>query len=406
MKSRIVHAFTLTLLLMNRGESLMAQNIEKGIVNVLTSLGFENVCALWSNDTLRLAYENNIYRWNVRGLKVVIDTVINRVPAGTNLEIITLKNAIPLFKTMISAEDWHRYRQDSLTYEQFSEKMKLTNDVGKSWELLKGEKMSNLHYAKFDFVVYPLFSIMNIHFYALYEVQFSLAPSVEFSLWKGNKFTGQVIIPIYGDKAYDDNYVRPGFITVSQEFRTPGPFFGRVTLGMFDRYRQGIDLALRHPFKNDHWSAGFNGGYTGLYYRNKLNNDTWTFVMNYSVYYLLNVGYFFKPFNLQVNLRGGRFLYKDYGARIDITRYFGDTNVGFYATYTQGAKDAGFHFTAPLPPGKRGRRHRVRVLPPKYYEFSYSAGTEFIKGKSYSTRPDENGSNFFYNLIYLQNSLY
>ena len=388
---------------MNRGESLMSQNLEKGIVNMLASLGFENVCAIWSNDTLRLAYENNIYRWNVRGLKVVIDTVINRVPAGTKVEIITLEKAIPLFKTMINADDWHRYRQDSLTLKQFTEKVRLTNEVEDSWKLLKGEKMTNPHYAKFDLVIYPLIKIMNIHFYALYEVQFNLCPAIEFSLWKGNKFTGQLRIPLYGDPAYIDNYVRPGFITISQDFRVPGPLLGRFTIGGFDRYSYGIDLSLNHHFKNKHWSVCFIGGYTGTFYN---NNGIWTYRLSFYPHGVVTLGYYLKPLNLEVELQGGRFLHGDYGARFDVTRYFGDANVGFYATYTSITKDFGFRFTAPIPPGKRGRKHHFRVLPTKYYDFELSAGTEFLGGKINNSRPDENRSEHFYNLLYIQNSLY
>ena len=388
---------------MNRGEMTMAQNIEKGIVNVLVSLGFENVCAVMSNDTLKLTYENNIYRWNVRGLRVVIDTVMNRVPHCTKLEIITQKNGIPLFKTTIREKDWLMFRNDSITEKEFVDRLQLTNSTDETWKSLSDQPKSNPHYKKFDLMVYPLLRIMNIYFYHIYEVQFNLCPTLEFSLWKGNKCTGQVIVPLYSDIAYSYGYVHAGFITISQEFRFSKHFFNRVTLGNFDRNRYGLDYEIQHPFKNPHFSAGLQCGVTGW---NTIHNGLMIFVSDFSIYGLANLGYYFNPFYLQIDLKGGRFLYGDYGARVDVTRYFGDTSIGFYATYSGGKNDAGFHFTAPFPPGKRSRRHHFRVLPSNYYYFEYSGGTEFVNGKTYNPAPDQNRSENNFNMLYIKNSLY
>ncbi len=206
----------------------MPQDTGKNITKMIASLGFENVHVIMSKDTFKLAYENNIYRWNVKGLIVILDTMVNNVPPETHLEIVTLGDGIPIFETRIMACDWIGFRNGTVTKKELYDKIQSTFLTGKSWKELKQVQKSNSNLFKFDFIIYPQIYIQNIYFNKIYEVQFNIAPALEFSFWKGNNITGQVIIPVYNDHDLnvEGNYFRPGFVTISQEFRLPGPFWG------------------------------------------------------------------------------------------------------------------------------------------------------------------------------------
>ena len=383
----------------------MPQDTGKNISQMLSSLGFENIRMIQSGDTLKLAYENNKYRWDVRGLIVVLDSVVNHVQPETHLEIVTLDEGIPVFETRIMAGDWFGFTNGTLTKDELDGKIKLTNLTDKTWKELKEVKQSNSDLFKFDFIIYPQIYIQNNYFDYIYEMQFNIAPAVEFSLWKGNTFTGQVIIPLYNNVhlSPQGNYFRPGYITISQEFRLPGPFYSCVTIGKFNADRYGIDLSLTHPFRNPHWELGMEVGFTG-----------WT----YFDHGILNLGrelrptwnvtgsYYYSRYDMQFDFRVGRYLYGDYGVRVDCTRHFGETAVGFYGMYSGGEPNAGFHVAIPFPPGNRGKHHRFNILPPRYFDWEYKVRNLLVRGQYYKASPDINRSGDYFNLIYIKNSLH
>jgi hypothetical protein len=383
----------------------MPQNTGKNITQMLASLGFENIHMIVSGDSLKLAYENNIYRWNVKGLIVILDSIVSNVQPETHIGIITLSDGIPVFETWIMAGDWSGFRNEKITKNELDEKIKFSYSTKKSWQELKKIKKSNSNLFKFEFIIYPQIYIQNIYFNKIYEVQFNIAPALEFSLWKGNNFTGQVIFPVYNDHDLNiqGNYIRPGFVTISQQFRIPGPLFGCVTLGKFDANRYGIDFSLSHPFKNPHWEVSMDVGltgwtyyYEGILYLGREITPSWN----------LKASYYYSKFNMQFDVSGGRYIYGDYGMRVDCTRHFGETAIGLYGMYSGGKANGGFHFAVPFPPGKRGKRHHVRIYPPRYFDWEYNAGAFFTKGRYYKASPNENRSEDYNNLLFIKNSLH
>ena len=56
-----------------------------------------------------------------------------------------------------------------------------------------------------------------------------------------------------------------------------------------------------------------------------------------------------RRFNMDFNLGVHRYIYGDYGVRVDCIRHFGRTTAGLYAMYTGGEANGGFHFAVPLP---------------------------------------------------------
>ena len=105
----------------------------------------------------------------------------------------------------------------------------------------------------------------------------------------------------------------------------------------------------------------------------------------------LSVGYYVPEVNTLVKVEGSRFIYGDYGIRGTLSRYFGEYIVGIYGMYTDGAKNAGFNFSIPLP-GKKRKRHALRIMLPEYFAFQYDmrSGNEYAHrslGESYNTEP-------------------
>jgi hypothetical protein len=374
----------------------IAQDSYKIISQSLTYAQFENIRVTQNEGKLIITAEDNLYRWNVRGIAALLD-IISKNTGNQPVTLILLKKDIP----QIEIETLNRSTPLDKNGE-LRQKYIVHYATDANWKKVKSISPTNSHVNKIDLVIYPQFGLQNTLLSQIYEVQLNIAPAIELSLWRGMQFTGQVIFPIVNQMDYEDDFIRPGFITLSQEFRLPHQWFGQLTVGNFNSNRYGLDATIDHPFPNPRWAVSFNAGltgsssfYEGEWISGELNILTW----------FIKARYFYPKFNLQFDLSYGRYLNKDYGFRADCTRHFGETTVGFYAMYTGGEPNGGFHFAVPLPTAKRNRRHALRLAPPRYFDWEYNAGTEFYYGRYYETRPNENRSERWHNPLFIKNEL-
>ena len=205
----------------------------------LVNLGFENV--RWTeNDHERIyTIENNVYKANGVGIAKAIEIIQKAgLPTDKKCKVIVTNLDVP---------------ELSLTYQPTGkDSMVVTGKEGwqtsydiEGWNEVKKEKLKNSSRFKVDILIYPQLSFKNLIITQIYQVLFTLNPAIEVSLWPGMKFTGQVILPIYNDGyGYLNDKVKPGFITLSQNFRLPYNIKGKATIGYFNADRYGADLML------------------------------------------------------------------------------------------------------------------------------------------------------------------
>ncbi|HEY9114034.1 MAG TPA: YjbH domain-containing protein [Bacteroidales bacterium] len=391
--------------------SLFAQDSSELLKEKLENIGFENIRISAENNNYTISFENNVYRWNVRALSTALDTISSYAPKNASLNVIQLKLDIPQIVTKVDGEKWLKFRSDTIYNSLIDSSLMVSFKTQTEWNKVKHTKPLNRNTAKFDLVFYPQFYLVNLRFSKIYEVQFNIAPALEFSLWKGSLFTAQVIFPIYSDcKAYGEEgkKIRPGFLVLSQNFRFDGPWFGNVSVGNFNYHRYGIDFTMSHPFKNPRWDIEFNAGLTGS---SVFTNDGWELGELNTVTFFAGAGYYLPRFNLRFDAKVGRFIQGDYGGRFDLTRMFGETSIGFYAAYTttdidgEGNPNAGFHFSIPFPPGKRFKPKTFKVDIPGYFDWEYNGATDFVYNRYYEVRPNENHSEYYFNPIYIKEEL-
>jgi len=405
---KLIISALFSLLLINHA---LSQTTAQVVENKLVSSGFENIRVKAENKNYTVSFENNIYRWNVRALATALDTIAACVPENSLLTIIQLELDIPQITTRVDAESWLAFRNDTTFNKKIDSALSITYKTISEWSSMKKIKPLNRNTFKFDLVFYPQFYLANLLFYEIYEVQFNIAPAFEFSLWKGSQFTAQVILPIYSNiKVYGEEgeKVRPGFLTFSQNFRFGKYWFGNLTAGNFNNHRYGISLNLSHPFKNPRWYVFANAGLTGY---SAISDNGWEIGELNTVTFFAGGGYFMPRFNLRFDVKAGRFLQGDFGGRFDLTRMFGETTIGFYAQYSvaevggEGFPNAGFHFSIPFPPGKRWKQKTLRVNVPRYFDWEYNGATDFVHGRYFESRPNENRSEHYFNPVYLKEQL-
>lgn len=196
-----------------------------------------------------------------------------------------------------------------------------------------------------ELVLYPQITLNNSWLDKIYGAVINIAPAVEARLWKGAAFTGQVILPVWNNMVGQMDYIRAGVLTLSQEFGLPGGAFGRVTVGNFTNSRMGADLKLRYATPDDRWLFGLEGGVTGssTFYEGKWQVSNWKRVSGAA-----EVRFRERRFNMDFNLGVHRYVYGDYGVRVDCIRHFGRTTAGLYAHVHGRRGERRFPFCRPV----------------------------------------------------------
>lgn len=388
-------------LLIGNLNQVFSQSIDK-IRQELFQSGFENLRLVQTKGKLTICLENVTYRWQVLSIAVSLDKITACLSEPVDLELILLDQGIPKLLITVSANDWKNFRSGNLPASEFSSRLSVSANLGDTWDKIKDIKAENRSAGKIDLVLYPQFAFKNTLLRKLYEIQLNVAPAIEISMWKGMNFTGQVIFPVINELGYEGGFIRPGYLTLSQEFRLPHQWFGRATAGNFSDTRYGAVVSLKHPFQNKRWSVDLNAGLTGS---SHFFDYKWTKTAVNTVTWSSSVSYFYPHYNLEFKAGAAQYIYNDTGLFASCTRYFGETAFGFYAMLGENNTNGGFHMTIPFPIKKRSSRKMFRLTIPEYYEMSYDAGTEFQYGQSFSTSPDKNRIKDNYFPEYLKNEV-
>ena len=377
---------TLVMLLVGMPVCVWGQNGER-TVDELVALGFENV--RWTENEKERVYtiENEAFRSQEEGIARAVGTIQEHgLPEGKRCRVIVTRLDVP--EMVLTYEPIHA---DSVVSGRWSVGYELED----SWKKIRQKEEKNASRYKVDILIYPQFSFQNMDITKVYQVMFSLNPAVEISLWRGMKFTGQVILPLVVDTegyaAYSPLYkkVRPGFITLSQRFRLPYNVKVRAVVGVFNADQYGVDLELFRPFKDERFSLQARVGYTGWAYwdgfRCKYNGQyQWTWSVG---------GNFFWPqYNVQFSLKAEQYLLGEKGVYFEMIRHFRYASVGFYAMKAEEAKsNGGFRFQVALPPYKQKRHKNIpRVSTSRNMGIKYNAGNERVYYKQYRAESSDN----------------
>jgi hypothetical protein len=250
-----------------------------------------------------------------------------------------------------------------------------------------------------------MFTWTNHRYDVLCEYVVSLAPTVEASLWKGNRITLQGIIPVsyYVRSLRNPTYVRIGIADIAQDITSRnGKWQATLAGGFFFFDRLGVDLRLAyHATRN--LTIGAEASYTGDAIMNEGHYD----ISAPDRLSFFGKADFYEPYTrLQAQLMGGRFVYGDYGARLDVSRHLSDYTIGVYGVLTGGENNAGFHFAIPIGPKRQMRKGAVRVKLPDYFDLEYSMDHHakyFLEqmGEYIETRPDENRSAHYWQPVHV-----
>ena len=373
--------------------SAQGQNDIRLSRQILSDKGFENVKVTVDADTVFAVIEDPAYRGNFRGPAEALKLLKKCFPKCSHYEMSVLEYGIS--KVGVHAEcDVDKWIVN-VDYD-----VKRVND-----RLKNDSKTCNSSYGNIDVNLIPIVTLNNHRYDKLFEVGVFFAPSLETSLWKGNRLTVQPIIPLYTnlDKMNSNRNVRLGVASISQDLFYSGRWTGKVAAGCFYPDYMGLYGELGY-----HVNTNFDvGAHVGYAYRSLFYENKWYVGEPTAFTFMAKASYFDPWSNFQIQAQGGRFCYGDWGVRLDLTRHFGEYAIGLYGILTGGEHNGGFHFAIPFGGKCQKRNGRIRLKAPEYYDMQYSMVSywryeEESMGREIEEIPDKNRSAHYWQAEFIE----
>lgn len=231
------------------------------------------------------------------------------------------------------------------------------------------------------------FNYRDIHWHnnGPFEVLVNLTPGVKWKMGNRWEAAAQIYIPVINQ--YGDRYkrVRLNMAVLSKQMAFGNRFKMKVSGGLFGSERYGFDVKAMLMLNN--WFAlsgdlGFTGYCSMAHGWEASNLGRFTAIAGPE--------FWLAPWQTQIAVRGGRFLYGDYGVIGEGFRHFKHVSVGAYAQYSSiGKENFGFKVIVMLPPYKRTRR-TVNIRPASNFRLTYNHEADDYGNRGYFTDPEQN----------------
>ena len=361
----------------------------------LARLGFEDIRISQRDNTLYASVEPTAYRGTFRGAGVAVEELGRLFPSASDIELAITEYQSPQVAVHARRDDSGWNAQVDYETDAVLSALAHTAAIQKST-------------GRIDVRFYPMVSLDNHRFDKLYEYIVSVAPAVEVTLWKGSRLTLQPVFPVatnvWHEKA--DAYIRVGVAALQQEVRFTERLKATLSGGMFLGNVAGLDATLSYRLGKS-LTLGMQAALLGDAYA---SGSSYHFDKLGEVSFLGKASYYHSPTHVEAGLTGGRFIYGDYGARLDLTRHFGEYAIGVFGILTGGEHNAGFHFAIPMGGKYQPRRGAIRVMLPEYFDWEYNMVSYYEyaderMGYQNETRPDVNHSAHYWQASYVEQYL-
>lgn len=383
----IIYRYLLSLIILTTNVFAGLTEIKEKLTSSLSSEGFENIRVSFQNSDLFLTYENRLYRFEIDGLFKVFEIIDSSL---TNEEIdkivVVIQNKqIPVVRVCVKNKILSSYMDKEISRKEFADNLETSFDVKKEWSKFENVEATNSSKLKFDLIFKPTYKFEFGLYSKPVRYQLNIAPSLEFSLWKGMSAQYEMTIPLHNDLLPREDTVRTSLAVFNQSFRFTNSFIVSASLGYFTQNRYGLDLDARNYFLNGDLSVALNIGYTGYASFSGLR-------LYYSDLYLwtgsCGIEYRIQKYDLTLGITAGKFLLGDNTIRVDINRDFGEVQIGFFALRSdEGISNGGINLSIPFLPSKHLKPNFIRLKTNESLAYSYllKTNTDDLIGLRYNT---------------------
>lgn len=364
------------------GNTLVAND---DVVRKLVKQGFENVGVTESDSVRTFVLQPTAYNIVSDGVKEAMRLIDESYAADLSPKrnrLVILENNVP---------------QLSVAQPSAGGLWVASKDLGSTLGEINRIRKRNRSYGKVDLVVYPEFYWRNIRYSVMYEVLLNICPTLEVSLWKGMKLTGQLVIPVINE--YGDLYekVRPGIVTLSQSFRLPCRTNVTAMVGFFSDFRHGVSGYVEHYLPRNRWGQFWLDGRVDWTLPGRFDGWTYKHGEGSMVTGSAGINYYWNLHNVQLSVRGHRFLQGEYGVRAEAIRHFRFVSIGLYGSkiqkkpmYAHHGFNGGFLFALNFPPRKSKRHGYIPRFEAGDMSLRYNSGGDKRYGFYFRNAPDDN----------------
>ncbi|WP_158551537.1 YjbH domain-containing protein [Rhodohalobacter sp. SW132] len=357
----------------------------QSLAGQLTEHGFENVTVMKTGAHLFVAYENRIYRSEAEALANVLTFAGRAEVSADSLTVIIRQSEVPVLAVITSISSLDGFLNGGKRYEAWLDATEITLHT-RSLPFARADGHRTVRHRTRFRPVFPVGLGMRYqlgNYNEPYRFAFDLEPEIALPLGRGFTANARLAVPLYNN--FDDNtYIRPALATLSRHFTLDEGLHGAVSAGIFGRNRAGVHSAIKAFLYQEIFSLTLDAGYTRFTSFTGEVNFPITENRPYS-FYTLSADYRWRSYDLNIRAQYGRFLYDDFGTRVQVHRHFSEVEFGFFGINTRLGSNFGFYMSLPLSPRKYRDAGPVRIRPAPRFPIAYRYQGNDFRARTYET---------------------
>jgi hypothetical protein len=338
----------------------------------LVAAGFENIRTSTesgdSGTTIVVDYENRRYnRDELDALGVVMAIVARYAPASATRMQVTIRRVdLPVITVESSLQDFNEFVHGRLAPDAFAALLQIS-DRRPPVASEAGSRTAAPSRFKVDVFAQPIIHTAVLNELSAFQAQSSLAADGWVQLAPGLALNARRTIVSHTDALFpfgffDTNSDRLLLHAAAASPWASIPAITQLSFGRFEHYLVGVVDETNMSLAGGVISLDGTVGRIGR----SAQELTGTIA-------LAGVRVRYAPLDLTASLTGGRFREGDDGATVELSRWFGSSELGFFITATQTGQIAGLRFSLPLTPRRELPPWYVRPRLPDLYTQSLHA---------------------------------
>lgn len=319
--------------------------VAKRLTTVLHRSGFNDIGVELAGDRVSIQAQNQRYYYNTKAIKVMFRAVIGVLPEYVRIvQVILTQNGVPLFEFEARAEDIRALHAGRLTDEEFLYLSRVNADISEVPYLKKRHKKS------LSYGVQPVIETFLNDPSGFFKYRAGLKAWTGFSPWRGGEFLGGIAtypgnnistaneplsIPVRSDIAlYKEEKVTLDRLMFNQVYRLPGGMYSKLAAGLLEIEYAGVDAEAALPVLGGRLLFGISGSAV-----KKRDPDSMLKLEDDAVKDIFTTAFFnarvnFPGNEISFDLKAGRFLAGDNGARFKVTKFVNGVKIWAWYTVT------------------------------------------------------------------------
>jgi hypothetical protein len=339
------------------------------LVTALHEEGFSAIGVDIDGSSLRVSAQNDKYYYTPEAIGMILSAVADIVSETiTQYTVILTENGIPVVEFQTTRDDVKDLNDGKLTLAQFQYSAKISTGITETGNFKK------YFIKRFTYGIRPSFQTLLNDPSGYFKYRAGMAGWVAYHPWQGASFVAGLAayplndistinpplsIPVRSDiPNYEGKKLSLGQLMFEQIHKFGQEIYGRVAAGFLEIEYAGLDAEVAKPLMHGRFLVGLSGSIVKK--RDPDNpfglkkND----VRDYYTTLFFNTRLNLPEKNIFVDLKTGRFLAGDLGARITISKvingvilsaWYGVTDTSkFTDSFNRGYRDKGIAVTIPL----------------------------------------------------------